>query len=126
MLTQSEAEARVQRGIEYLDRTEPGWHARIDLSRFDLIDGCRCVLGQVFGTCGSISGFRRQVRLEGKMRDGVMAVERGFDVYDSETTLEDYGVVEEVWIAAIRSLQSPVEREVTRSGAVAAEMAIAK
>lgn len=39
----------VDRGIEYLNKTEPYWFHKIDLEKLD-IDSCMdCVVGQVFG-----------------------------------------------------------------------------
>lgn len=39
---------RVKQGMAFLDEHKPGWVEEIDLGRFDIDDGCRCVLGQIF------------------------------------------------------------------------------
>ncbi len=39
----------VSRAAAYLDHFHPGWFYQIDLDRFSIMDGCNCVLGQVFG-----------------------------------------------------------------------------
>lgn len=41
---------RVARGAALLDEQEPGWAARIDVSRLDLESDCQCVLGQLHGS----------------------------------------------------------------------------
>jgi hypothetical protein len=43
-----DAAERVTKGAALLDERVPGWPARIDLSRLDLSDGCRCALGQLW------------------------------------------------------------------------------
>lgn len=35
-----------------LDAALPGWHNRIDLSKFDINHNSNCVLGQLFGSYG--------------------------------------------------------------------------
>lgn len=42
-------EARVARGAALLDEKRPGWERKIDLAVFALDDGCKCVVGQLFG-----------------------------------------------------------------------------
>jgi hypothetical protein len=40
---------RVANGIAYLNKNDPGWQERVDLSELN-IDSCRdCVLGQLYG-----------------------------------------------------------------------------
>lgn len=39
---------RVARGAALLDRAEPGWAPRIDVSRLNFNDAGSCVLGQLF------------------------------------------------------------------------------
>jgi hypothetical protein len=41
---------RVARGAALLDEKEPGWDKRIDLGKLMMWDGCRCILGQVYGS----------------------------------------------------------------------------
>lgn len=40
----------VGRGIELLDKYRPGWDKKIDLAQLDIANGCKCVLGQVYGS----------------------------------------------------------------------------
>lgn len=39
---------RVASGAAWLDEQKPGWERIVDLPKFKIEDGCRCVLGQVF------------------------------------------------------------------------------
>lgn len=45
----SDVAERVASGVAWLDANEPDWAERIDLSEFNIRDGCYCVLGQVYG-----------------------------------------------------------------------------
>jgi hypothetical protein len=47
MLTQAEAQARVARGAEVLDRHRPGWYRRVNLGTLQLETCTMCVLGQL-------------------------------------------------------------------------------
>jgi hypothetical protein len=48
---------RVAAGAAFLDQTEPGWDARIDLDRLDIGSDCGCVLGQLHGSYSSALGY---------------------------------------------------------------------
>ncbi|MFB6097787.1 MAG: hypothetical protein ABEK84_01465 [Salinibacter sp.] len=48
-ITEDAVQERVQRGAEYLDEVDPGWHRRIDPDALELENGRRCVLGQLHG-----------------------------------------------------------------------------
>lgn len=41
---------RVGEGAALLDRTVPDWETKIDLANLVIWDGCRCILGQLYGT----------------------------------------------------------------------------
>lgn len=40
---------RVKRGATYLDERKPGWADEIDVHNLAMLDGCRCILGQLYG-----------------------------------------------------------------------------
>ena len=40
---------RVEAGVEFLDKNEPGWRSEIVIKKFDIRSRCNCVVGQVFG-----------------------------------------------------------------------------
>ena len=44
---QERVQARVARGVKWLNRRYPNWHKTIEVKRFDFRDPCCCVLGQV-------------------------------------------------------------------------------
>jgi len=46
----SNFEARVLKGIRFLDSNKPGWRDSIEIEMLDLSDISECVLGQVFGS----------------------------------------------------------------------------
>jgi len=61
--------ADVQRAAALLDREQPGWAARIDVTRLNLRSPVHCILGQLYAPTpwqrfwGDASGFARGARL---------------------------------------------------------------
>lgn len=51
-----EVTKRVERGAAWLDVHQPGWVNEIDLTKLNLDDPFKCVLGQVFERAGKSSG----------------------------------------------------------------------
>lgn len=41
-------QARVNRGAAWLDKHVPDWYTYVSLRSFDILNECKCVLGQVF------------------------------------------------------------------------------
>lgn len=41
--------AAARRGARLLDRTRPGWHKRVPITKLRLEDSCNCVLGHLDG-----------------------------------------------------------------------------
>jgi hypothetical protein len=41
-------QARVARGITFMDETKPGWRENIDLTNLDMGDARMCIIGQTF------------------------------------------------------------------------------
>jgi hypothetical protein len=95
-LTLSEAQQRVARGAQLLDRFEPDWYRTLDLDRFDLADCYQCVLGQCMG------GYGRALYHDEKFRAEL-------DIYHSSLSAaaeahgfwcrfnEEYPLVEQAW-----------------------------
>ena len=91
---------RVTRGAAALDKANPGWERRVDLSKLDLQDSCRCVLGQLYG----------------HYFDGLMALENGSVPIDMAVTPganlgfnarsgeppSAYRALDEAWISFIK------------------------
>lgn len=98
---------RVQRGVEWLDANGPAdWHERVDLTDFDMSDGCRCVLGWTFADEAAkdyeVSGFAyAEYRFEEVMLNDF---ELGFDA-DEDT---DYDALQHAWTTVIRERQDPL------------------
>src|SRR5205823_6207734 len=42
----------VQAGSQLLDKIEPGWASKINLSSLSLPTQCNCILGQIYGSYG--------------------------------------------------------------------------
>lgn len=54
-------EQRIENGCAFLDhKLGRGWELLIDLDTFDINDGDRCVLGQVFGAIGNKEGHYQE------------------------------------------------------------------
>jgi hypothetical protein len=82
---------RVDRGARYLDKRDPGWEHRIDLSRLDL-SGNDGILGQLYGYYGRGPNGS----IIGKV------VKLGFDVPDQENEslralAPQYEALTELW-----------------------------
>jgi len=98
--TKDELDARVHRGVEFLDEHVHDWRALIDPETLDLTSGHSCILGQCFG------GFR-----DGREELGLsLAVTRALGLnYEARTNLD--------WIAlspggaALRTTGEQLERE---------------
>jgi hypothetical protein len=99
MRLNKEAVARVERGAELLDQKgPPDWRDKINLDNFDMGDGSRCVIGQVyrgqeaafFGRYGYGLG-RLGLRLEGGGTRG--PAWHGFD----ESSRAGFEALERAW-----------------------------
>ena len=44
-----ETQERATRGAEFLDERRPGWVAKIDRKRLDMLSSRDCILGQLYG-----------------------------------------------------------------------------
>lgn len=77
--THEELDARVHRGVEFLDEMRPAWRKQIDPETLDLSSGHSCILSQLFG------GFR-----EGRETLGLsLAVTRALGLnYEARTNLD--------------------------------------
>lgn len=48
----------VRRGAAWLDEEEPGWAKAINLDRLDMLSGCYCVGGQLYGNYDALAQIR--------------------------------------------------------------------
>lgn len=74
-LTRNSIRDRIDRGVEMLDDNRPDWRDRIDPTRLDMLDGFRCILGQVYdeGPFAVLSGYQIGMRELG-LHDEVLIV----------------------------------------------------
>src|SRR5688500_4333809 len=101
--TMTDLMPRVEKGAAWLDANRPGWFTRVSLRTLQLEDGCRCVLGQVFG--------RHYCEVRERVSPDWMAVAaHGFAVYvgpldsDRDETPQfecDPELLRECWVTAI-------------------------
>lgn len=92
---------RVARGVALLDEKVPGWHDRIDLSRLDMWDEARCILGQLFDDF-----FDGAAELELQEEDTYTS---GFDRRPELTDPVNYTHLHAEWIRVITDRRSTVE-----------------
>lgn len=106
------ARARVRAGAALLDKEEPGWADKINLSTFDITDTMHCVLGQVYNdrtTRYEPSGFAVGYDLhELGEYDRRFEMDRttllGFDA--NQNAEEDFPLLERWWRVEIKKRQS--------------------
>lgn len=101
---------RVAQGAAWLDEHYPGWERHIDLTRLDLSDPCRCVLGQLALAITDqeiVDDFFIQdsspyswlvLQQDALPRDKCWS-DRGFLTY---TGPEDWPLLDEAWISLIK------------------------
>lgn len=117
-MTHTEARERAERGAALLDREEPGWADRINLSTFDLGDGCLCVLGQVYSRYAE--GIKALALAEADSTDaeddlGDYGAPYGFNLgtadYNGNRGLPSihaaWSVLQHAWVQVIRQRQTP-------------------
>jgi hypothetical protein len=109
-------EARVQRGIDLLDRrASSGWAMMISTERLDVSSGADCVLGQVFGsyTVGcKMLGFSGTTCAEHCAR----SAEHGFALSHEDATslgtttmvTRAYNELTTVWVTAIKARRAEI------------------
>lgn len=94
--------ARVEQGIELLDKVDTRWRDKIDLEELDLGDTGKCVLGQVYGDWWSgvtflfDEGNMTDIPYSTNLRDA--SVEYGFEKDESVS----YQQLERAWRYAIK------------------------
>lgn len=105
-----DAATAVANGVAFLDARVPGWHNRIDLKTFDITDGRRCVLGQVYGDFTLAS-------IHLGMWHGPTAMNHGFDVPNRMDVHEKFEVqrqLREEWTRVLTILQQEQKPTVIR------------
>lgn len=108
MITRVELEARVRRGIKFLNEKHPGWHRRVDTNILDIADGGFCVLGQSLGT---YDYFLEDAR-DNNMGEIAFNEYLGFSDFNLDLNLDDMQdkpettMLNEIWKEEITELQN--------------------
>ena len=95
-------EARVAKGAAALDKVMPGWESKIDLSILDLGDGCRCVLGQLFGEKATLEYQHANGWWYALKHFGIGYSPEGFNVATEKARLVEFAALDEAWISLIK------------------------
>ncbi len=119
LISVDEVRARVQRGAEYLDDVDPGWHRRIDAETLELEDGRHCVLGQLHGEFQLGLGRSDVLTLSSAPRASLSPVTYGFKCVkgvSEEWQARDYDLLTRMWRQAVlERQQADQERTETSS-----------
>lgn len=117
-ITEEKVQERVQRGAEYLDEMDPGWHRRIDADTLELEDGEHCVLGQLHGEFRLGLGRSHVLTMSSAPRASLSPMAYGFKCVEGvsdEWQARDYELLTQAWRAAVRARQeaddSPERRQ---------------
>lgn len=87
---------RVASGVEWLDENRPDWVDQINLDKFDIGDGCLCVLGQLYGDYWDSPLIKKEY--EGDHFGGdIRAYELGFNIVGTSQMDE----LQQEWVAVI-------------------------
>lgn len=104
-ITEDAVQKRVQRGAEYLDEMDPGWHRRIDPDTLELDSGRHCVLGQLHGEFRLGLGRSDVLSLSSAPRFSLSPVAYGFKCVEGVSEAwqkRDYELLTRAWRAAVR------------------------
>jgi hypothetical protein len=85
-MRQPSAKQRVLKGCKLLDRKEPGWANRIDLTKFHLWNPYSCVLGQLHGDYYEALPIFHLVAAD----DFPLSRDENAAMYGFESSVEDY------------------------------------
>lgn len=117
-ITEENVRERVQRGAEYLDEMDPGWHRRVNANTLELEDGQHCVLGQLHGEFRLGLGRSHVLTLSSAPRASLSPVAYGFKCVEGvsdEWEARDYELLTQAWRAAVRRRQDQdVEASIER------------
>lgn len=100
-----ELEARVNKGIKWLDKTQgrKNWIKSINISFFDISNGYQCVVGQVFGSyCALMSG---KLGIELSRRK---SIEYGFyaDCQNEKSNQKTFDKLQTIWSAKLKRMKA--------------------
>jgi hypothetical protein len=105
-ITEEKVRERVQRGAEYLDEADPGWHRRVNARTLELEDGRHCVLGQLHGGFRLGLGRSQVLSLSSAPRASLSPVAYGFKCVEGvsdEWQARDYELLTAAWREAVQA-----------------------
>lgn len=103
------ARTRVERGADYLDEVDPGWHRRVDPDTLELSSGSSCILGQLHGDFRMGLSRSQIINLSSAPRTSLSPVSYGFQcVNDVDEADEDrdYAYLNQAWQEAVQKRQA--------------------
>lgn len=105
---------RVARGAALLDRTDPGWHDRVDLSKLAISHAPRCVLDQLEDAF--LAAAEERVKTEGEPDWVPWAIALGFTALPTPAWDPAWAALDDLWIAeiALRGNSAPDVTSVQR------------
>lgn len=100
------AAERVAKGVTWLDSNVPDWRGKVEVSKFDILSTCRCVLGQIFEAEAEEYDYDDGYSYaEDNLLSREQAVDLGFDAkYDFSTGLlfeSDYRELQKEWLRVL-------------------------
>jgi hypothetical protein len=115
-------EKQIERGIGWLSENKAGWELKINFETLDMVNGCRCILGQVFAEEAAANEYLLDIApdiCEPHGYDYVLneddglstewAAERGFTIHpdymwnsQGMASEEAWRVLEEEWIREVK------------------------
>jgi hypothetical protein len=105
----SYARSRVQRGADYLDEFDPGWHRRVDPHTLELSSGSSCILGQLHGDFRMGLSRSHLINLSSAPRASLSPVSYGFQCVNGvsdEAQEQDYRYLNRAWREAVQQRQA--------------------
>ncbi len=101
----SYARTRVQRGADYLDEFDPGWHRRVDPQTLELSSGSSCILGQLHGDFRMGLSRSHLINLSSAPRASLSPVSYGFQCVNGVSDAaqeQDYEHLNRAWREAVQ------------------------
>jgi len=105
----SYARTRVQRGADYLDEFDPGWHRRVDPQTLQLSSGSSCILGQLHGDFRMGLSRSHLINLSSAPRASLSPVSYGFQCVSGVSDAaqdHDYEYLNQAWREAVQRRQA--------------------
>lgn len=110
-MTNEEIQLAVKKGVLWLDENHDGWEFKIDLSKLQMSNCERCVIGQAVGNYWRTTAEEARKMRESEVEDfenylsgDEWAAEHGFDVNTVENGTQysvSYAALEAAWVEVL-------------------------